>query len=120
MNDKERVIIFLFTLFIFFVLSGHKANAAFDCLKLTTSSAQVDKDYCQTELNQIEAELRNLLVKQKSRNVILYKANLENQIFKETKKFYNIKSILDFGLIDSQGYLDIFEIKLSYKLLSII
>src|SRR3989344_1930794 len=47
-----------------------------------------------------ELKKENLLVKQKSRNVILYKANLENQIFKETKKFYNIKNILDFGLID--------------------
>src|SRR3989338_145567 len=59
------------TVIAFFVLalicSGfkmHTVRAAFDCLKLTTSSAQADKDYCRNELGQIEAELAELIKKQ--------------------------------------------------------
>lgn len=40
-------------------------DAAFDCLKLTSSSNQADKDYCKNELAQIEAQLADLLEKQK-------------------------------------------------------
>ena len=40
-------------------------QAAFDCLNLTSSSSSVDKEYCRTELVQIEAELAQLLAKQK-------------------------------------------------------
>lgn len=42
-----------------------KALAAFDCLKLTPDSAPGDKDYCKNELAQIEAQLAELLLKQK-------------------------------------------------------
>jgi membrane-bound lytic murein transglycosylase B len=41
------------------------ALAAFDCLTLTTSSSQTNKDYCKNELAKIEAELQDLLNKQK-------------------------------------------------------
>lgn len=41
------------------------SSAAIDCLKLTTASSQTDKDYCKNELAQIEAQLVELLEKQK-------------------------------------------------------
>ena len=71
---KERKFIAFFILtnyvagFIFFAflpLFAPTANAAFDCLNLVTSSAQADKDYCRSELAQIEIELQNLLNQQK-------------------------------------------------------
>ncbi|MFZ2150391.1 MAG: hypothetical protein WAV15_04515 [Minisyncoccia bacterium] len=43
----------------------HTSNAAFDCMKLTSSSSESDKDYCRKELSQIEAQLAELLQKQK-------------------------------------------------------
>jgi membrane-bound lytic murein transglycosylase B len=45
--------------------STYKLGAAFDCLTLTTSSSDADKNYCRSELNNIEAELANLINKQK-------------------------------------------------------
>ena len=62
---RKIVIAFFVPIFIFFGLAIHKANAAFDCLTLTTSSNQSDKDYCRNELAQIEAQLTDLLNKQK-------------------------------------------------------
>lgn len=62
---KKIVVLFSLGLFIFFSFNLHKSSAVFDCLKLTTSSNQVDKDYCKNELAQIEAELTVLLNKQK-------------------------------------------------------
>jgi membrane-bound lytic murein transglycosylase B len=43
----------------------HKVGAAFDCLTLTTSSSDSDKNYCRSELANIEVELANLINKQK-------------------------------------------------------
>lgn len=40
-------------------------SAAFDCMKLTASSTEADKAYCRKELSQIEAQLAELLEKQK-------------------------------------------------------
>lgn len=70
---KQKVIAFVFLTsylfsFIFVVFSPFfalKANAVFDCLTLRTSSNQADKDYCKSELSQIEAELAKLLNLQK-------------------------------------------------------
>lgn len=55
---------------VFFIIGclfffAPKANAVFDCLTITTSSSQSDKNYCQQELIQIEAQLADLLNKQK-------------------------------------------------------
>ena len=58
------VLISLFSLYIF-VLLAPKASAAFDCLTITTSSSESEKNYCKNELAQIEAELQDLLNKQK-------------------------------------------------------
>ncbi len=55
----------VFILLIMFTLPAFQAKAAFDCLNLTSSSSQTDKDYCRTELVQIEAQLQELLDKQK-------------------------------------------------------
>jgi len=62
---KKIVVFFALTAFIFFTFSSPKADAVFDCLKLTTSSNQSDKDFCKNELAQIEAQLAELLIKQK-------------------------------------------------------
>jgi hypothetical protein len=46
-------------------LDSRSANASFDCLRLTVDSAQADKDFCKKELANIEAQLAELLKKQK-------------------------------------------------------
>ncbi len=65
---RKKVIAFIVLLNFFSILGEpftQKAQADFDCLTLTTSSAQTDKDFCQNELNKIEAQLDNLLNQQK-------------------------------------------------------
>lgn len=62
----QRITVFVFILLLFLNLSINKAGAVFDCLKLTTSSSQSDKNYCQNELTQIEAQLADLLNQQKA------------------------------------------------------
>ena len=62
---KRKVIAFFVLIMI---ISSHfmgEANAAFDCLTLSPSSSQRDKDYCKNELADIEAELVKLLDLQK-------------------------------------------------------
>ena len=61
----KKTIIFCFLGALLLTLLQFKANAAFDCLKLTTSSSESDKDYCRNELADIEAELNKLLDLQK-------------------------------------------------------
>lgn len=67
---KKLVIVFLFTTFlissVIFGTKISKSSAAFDCLRLTSASSQADKDYCKNELAQIEAQLAELLEKQKA------------------------------------------------------
>lgn len=62
---QKTVIAFIVLVLIFLGPNTHKAKAIFDCLTLKVSSNQSDKDYCKTELVQIEVELQNLLDKQK-------------------------------------------------------
>lgn len=62
---KPKVIIFFVVMLIFLGFANHQALADFDCLTLTISSSQADKDYCRNELAQIEAQLTDLLNKQK-------------------------------------------------------
>ena len=57
--------VFIILMGTFLILPIQKVLAIFDCLNLTVSSSQSDKDYCRDELSQIEAELANLLNKQK-------------------------------------------------------
>ena len=59
---KKFIIVFCL---IIFTLPVIKAESAFNCANLTPSSTQADKDYCKKELAQIEAELVELLAKQK-------------------------------------------------------
>ena len=62
---KGRIFLFLF-LIIFSIFGFRPYNVkAFDCLTISTSSSQADKDYCKKELSQIEAELAKLLELQK-------------------------------------------------------
>ncbi len=62
---KGRIFLFLFL--IIFSLFGFRPHGveAFDCLTISTSSPQSDKDYCKMELSQIAAELAKLLELQK-------------------------------------------------------
>lgn len=61
----KKVIVFVFILFIFSTFSINKTEAVFDCLKLTPSSNDTDKNYCKNELANIEIELARLLDLQK-------------------------------------------------------
>ena len=65
---KGKVVAFFVGIFLFFSLisffSVPKVYADFDCLTLNISSSPTDKAYCQNQLNQIEAELTDLLNKQ--------------------------------------------------------
>lgn len=62
---RNTVIVFLFVIlsFYFLNLKGHIALAV-DCSSSSSIVTQADKDYCQNELNQIEAQLADLLKKQ--------------------------------------------------------
>jgi len=62
---KKTIVFILLGIGFVFLFSVPTMYGAFDCLTLTTSSSQNDKDYCQGELTQIEAQLAELLNKQK-------------------------------------------------------
>ena len=61
----KKTIVFIILVISSFTIFSLKTEAVFDCLKLTSSSAQIDKNYCKNELAQIEAELAKLLDLQK-------------------------------------------------------
>ena len=61
---KKITIVFIFIFFVSTFLA-HKIDASFDCLTLVSSSSQANKNFCKTELAQIEAQLADLLNKQK-------------------------------------------------------
>ena len=64
----KRAIVFVFLCAIYislFSFSVPKVHADFDCLTLNISSNPTDKAYCQNQLVQVEAELNDLLNKQK-------------------------------------------------------
>lgn len=61
----KKTIVFILTLLLFLNIPIFKSRAVFDCLTLTSGSSQADKNYCQNELTQIEAELNKLLELQK-------------------------------------------------------
>lgn len=67
---RKIVITFFIPIFIivlvFSLLFVQEAKGSFDCLTLSASSSQSDKDYCRNELAKIEAELASLLSKQKA------------------------------------------------------
>src|SRR5258708_1787601 len=71
----ERIKFFFVPIFIIYIFSSlfggvlvlrvPLVEAAFDCLTLTPGSSQSERDYCQNELANIEAQLQDLLNKQK-------------------------------------------------------
>ncbi|MGH7249569.1 MAG: lytic murein transglycosylase, partial [Minisyncoccia bacterium] len=63
---KKAFILFSVFIIAFSFIFAFQAKAAFDCLTLTTSSTDVEKNYCKSQLAQIEAELADLLQKQKN------------------------------------------------------
>ena len=65
MTRKKVITFFVSLIFTFGFIFMPQTSVAFDCLTLTVSSPQSDKDYCQSELTQIEAELTHLLNLQK-------------------------------------------------------
>ncbi len=62
---RKVVIVFFIVLFISSGFKTHRAFGAVDCLTIGISSPQTDKDYCRAELAVVEAELAELLNKQK-------------------------------------------------------
>ena len=62
----KKVIVFVLILFILFSFPINRIGAVVDCLKLTTSSSQKDKDSCRDELRDIEKELARLIELQKA------------------------------------------------------
>lgn len=63
---KKIAIVFIFIISIFILpfLKTEKTYAVFNCLTLTNSSTEADKNFCRNELVQIEAQLADLLNKQ--------------------------------------------------------
>ena len=63
---KKKFLAFVLLIsFIFtFPLNVQKVQADFDCLTITTTSNPSDKIYCQNQLDQIEAQLKDLLAQQ--------------------------------------------------------
>ncbi len=57
--------VLILSLIFYFSFVAKKVSASFDCLTLTPSSSESQKSYCKNELAQIEAELQDLLNKQK-------------------------------------------------------
>lgn len=62
---RQTIVFILLSLILTYGLFTSKAKADFDCLTFNTSSNQSDRNYCQNQLNQIEAQLADLLNKQK-------------------------------------------------------
>lgn len=64
-----RRVFFIVLIFSFLIINsgwpGLIADASVNCLTLTPNSSQSDKDYCKKELAKIEAELAELVAKQK-------------------------------------------------------
>lgn len=63
-NTIRSFVFFGFLFGLLFIFTP-KVHAAFDCLTLSTNSRQEDKDFCRSELAQIEAQLTDLLNQQK-------------------------------------------------------
>lgn len=61
----KKVIVFIYVILVLTGLSAYKTGVAFDCLTLSSSSNSADKAFCQNELRQIEAQLADLINKQK-------------------------------------------------------
>ena len=63
----RKVVSFIFVIFFGFgfILTAQKHAVAFDCLTLTSSSSEKNKEYCKSELADIEAELARLVELQK-------------------------------------------------------
>ncbi|MES2416165.1 MAG: hypothetical protein V4504_00465 [Patescibacteria group bacterium] len=62
---KKFPILFIFILLVTFFAGIIDTRADFDCLTLTSSSSDIQKQFCQNELSQIEAQLNDLIAKQK-------------------------------------------------------
>ncbi len=63
---QRKVMVFILLLSIIgFNFSAQSTGAAFNCLNLTSSSSESDKNYCKNELADIEEELARLIALQK-------------------------------------------------------
>ncbi len=73
----QRTMVFIFLIFtlIFYPLDILKASPVFDCLNLTISSSESDKDYCRNELD----------------NLLLEQADLESKVKELSKQTGTIK-----------------------------
>lgn len=61
---RKIIIVFLFSLFLLSSFFFFKTTLAFDCLLINSDSSAEQKKICQNELNNIEAELAELIKKQ--------------------------------------------------------
>ncbi len=61
----KRTIVFIFLIVFSVITPLNITKGAFDCLTLNPGSSQTDKDFCTNELAQIEAQLNDLIAKQK-------------------------------------------------------
>ena len=66
MGKQSMVFVLLMSFLIGPVFPYSESTAAFNCLTLTSSSSENDKEYCKDELKDIEAELARLLELQKA------------------------------------------------------
>jgi len=105
---KMKVIAFFLFLFIFSLLFTQKVHAIFDCLTLTTSSNQSDKDYCRNELTQIEMEYASLVKQLESQNK--QSSNYASEVKKLTLQINALKAkIKARGLVIAQLKVNIAE-----------
>ncbi len=65
MTNKRVITFFVLFSLAFILLFALKTSAQFNCLTLTPSSSESDKDFCRSELSQIEAQLDALIAQQK-------------------------------------------------------
>jgi membrane-bound lytic murein transglycosylase B len=119
---RKTVIAFFVTLCIisavvFSIFFAPKANAAFDCLTLATSSSQSDKDYCRNELTQIEAEYTALVKQLENQNK--QSSNYASEVKKLTLQINALKAkIKARGLVIAQLKVNITEKANTIKSLS--
>ncbi|MEI6280474.1 MAG: lytic murein transglycosylase [bacterium] len=108
MVKKAVVFIFLGAVLMFSSFRVPTATAVFDCLTLNVASSQPDKDYCRSELTQIEAEYASLVKQLESQNK--QSTNYASEVKKLTLQINALKAkIKARGLVIAQLKVNIAE-----------
>jgi membrane-bound lytic murein transglycosylase B len=76
----KKPIAFIFILFLFFGIHKSVSLADFDCLQISSSSSEAEKNYCRSELANIEKQLEDLVKKQaeQQKNTGTLKGDVDN------------------------------------------